>query len=56
MVDSTIVEAISFLELPFCNKANIVYLYPEVNCLYISNTKIINLGETCGLLFLFLIS
>jgi len=43
------------MEKSFCNKANIVYLCPEVNCLYISNTKIINLGETLGLLFCFYI-
>ena len=38
--------AISFLGR-FCrSKTDIVYLCSEVNCLYISNTKLINLGET----------
>ena len=39
-------RAISFLGRSCWSKTDIVYLCSEVNCLYISNTKLINLGET----------
>lgn len=48
-------EAIAFGENPFWSKAYILYLCPEANCLYISNTKIINLGETAVSSFYFIL-
>ena len=39
------IRAISFLAVFLCSNAKICDLFSEVSCLYISNTKIINLEE-----------
>lgn len=39
------IRAISFLAVFLCSNAKICDLCSEVSCLYISNTKIINLEE-----------
>ena len=44
----------SFFFVPFWNKINIVYLCSEINCLYMSNAKLMNLWETSVSLFFFL--
>ena len=56
MVDGLtfIALAMSFFFVPFWSKIKIVYLCSEVNCLYISNAKLINLWETAVSLFVFL--
>ena len=43
-----------FFFVPFWSKIKIVYLCSEVNCLYISNAKLIKLWETAVSLFVFL--
>lgn len=45
-------RAISSLEVFLCSKAKICDLCCEVNCLYISNTKLVNLRETSVSLFI----
>lgn len=49
------IRAISFLGHFFCSKTKICDLCSEVRCLYIGNTKIINLRESSkgGLFFLY---
>ena len=56
MVDGLIFFALamSFFFVPFWSKIKIMYLCTEVNCLYISNAKLINLWETAVSLFVFL--
>ncbi len=45
-------RAISSLEVFLCSKAKICDLCCEVNCLYISNTKLVNLRETSVSIFI----
>ena len=50
------IRAISFLGHFLCSKAKICDLCSEVSCLYICNTKIINLGESSKRRLLFCIA
>ena len=50
------IRAISFLGNFLCSKAKICDLCSEVSCLYIGNTKIINLGESSKRRLLFCIA
>jgi hypothetical protein len=58
MVDGLtfMVAAMSFFFIPCWSMIEIVYLCSEVICLYISNTKLSNLGETAVSLFCFFVS